>query len=332
MTSLNRVPRSIALTLAAYRVLLVVCPRALRQGYGNDMLQVVRQCCLDAYQVRRARGVAQLWLPLLGDVLMGAILEQLSVLVTQWKEGWQMQRIRSSVVMVFCAYIAFVVVGIGFQKMTEYSDFTEAGQAHPILGLAFSVVVGGSAVALLAVLAGGVPLALAALRYALAAKRFGIVWLLAAPLFAFALLIGYGAIALRVTGGTARDLAAFGLVGMLVLGAVISTAGVSLAISRSELSPTLVRFSRIPALITTAAMAVMCVATVVWTLGLRTDVPQLFTGNNGFKGTSTAINALIIVVVMVVATVAASLGVLRSFTPPHAPGQGAARAAVGNIG
>jgi hypothetical protein len=101
------------------------------------------------------------------------------------------QRLQRAQIILFCAYIAFVVAGLSFAKMTEYDDFAEATRDFPLIGAAFTTRGVGAYVALAAVLIGGLPLALAAARNALATRRWGILALLAVPALAFLFFFGY---------------------------------------------------------------------------------------------------------------------------------------------
>lgn len=320
-SSARRLPSIVSLTVHVYQWLLAICPSQLRRVYGSQMAQVFKQCCRDAYATRGVFGVAQLWLPTLSDLLVGAAAEYITILIRAWKESWLMHRIRSSEITVFCAYIAFILAGMGFQKLTEYDDFMAAARAHSTIGLAYNVIVGGAALALLAVLAGGLPLALAAMRYALATGRKDIPLLFGVPVLAFLLLIGYiiaGTHQVFGASSTPQSAANTRLLGGLLIilfgGAIASAAAVSLAIARSEISPALYRFSRVPAAIAAVAMAAMLVATVIWGVSLRASVPQLFNSNEGIKASSTAASWAVIVVMMALATIVALVGVVRGFT------------------
>ncbi|MGZ3581946.1 MAG: hypothetical protein ACXWP6_04300 [Ktedonobacterales bacterium] len=306
-------PWSVAATLRIYRLLLGFYPRGFRVAYEADVLQVFRQCCGDAYRERGTAGVMRLWLPAIADLFIGAVADYCGLVVEAWRRSMSMDRARSSAITVFCAYIAFVLAGMGFQKLSEYDDFTDAAKAHTLIGVSFNVILYGSAVALLAVLVGGLPLAFAALRSALSARRVDILLLFAVPVVAFGALIGYGAIAKALSGGEKLHLGFLGLIGVLILGAIASTAAVSLAVKRSQIGGKLMYFSRIPATVATLAMLAMCLATIAWGLGLRSNVPQLYNGNDGLVATNTAVNWLSIVAVMTIATVIAGVGVVRSF-------------------
>jgi hypothetical protein len=233
-------------------------------------------------------------------------------------------KVRASQIAVFCAYICFVVAGMGFQKMTEYDDFTSAARQHALVGVAFDAIVVGAVLSLLAVLVGGAPLALAALRYAWDHKRRDIALLLATPAIALVALLGYGAFLLHIvnsgqaqfvtpaTGVTTREKAFFVI---LVVGfgiaAVVSTWAVSSAIRRAEIQPSLIRFARIPALVAALVMLAVSVATLLWGIGLRAADPGLLTGNDGMLATNTTFSWLVILAVMLGASLVALFAAAR---------------------
>jgi len=75
-----RSPRSVALSAGVYRWLLYAYPGAFRRAYGREMTQVFRQTCWAAHTRAGLGGVALLWLPLLGDVLINAVRERVATL------------------------------------------------------------------------------------------------------------------------------------------------------------------------------------------------------------------------------------------------------------
>lgn len=77
-TSPSRNQRSIRLSLALYRALLVAYPAAFRHTYGAQMLQVFRDRCRQAIQERGPRGLMALWLPTLADLFTTALAERLA--------------------------------------------------------------------------------------------------------------------------------------------------------------------------------------------------------------------------------------------------------------
>jgi hypothetical protein len=231
------------------------------------------------------------------------------------------KRLLGAEITIFAAYIAFVVSGMAFAKMVEYDDFSDVTHGNAVVMTAFNTLVAGAYVALLAVLVGGLPLGFAAVRYALSARRWRILALLATPLLAFAALVGYGALATQViaptfhtgSGVTPGNVVLFvGLGLVFALGAAFSVYGVARAVRKSEISPRLLAFARIPALVTTLAMAVVTVALIVWGIALRAAAPDLFGAGEGILATNVALNWLGVVVVMTLATIIATGAAARS--------------------
>jgi hypothetical protein len=226
--------------------------------------------------------------------------------------------LRRSLLMIFCAYSGFIIAGIAFQKLTEYSDFVEAAQTHSAVGLSFQLVVIGAIVALFAMLAGGLPIAAAVVKDALTRKRYGILLLLAAPIFAMVVFIGTTFLLEAlwpVTASPFQTLLFRGIFIAVFLGvAVVSSGTVCFAVARSEISARLLRFAILPSLLITLSMFVMLVATLVWGLSLRSSVPQLFNSNEGMFETSISGSWLNIVLLMAIATVLAAISLIRSLS------------------
>ena len=298
------------------RHLLRLYPAAWRDRYADEFVALLDDCPPSP--------------ALVFDVFLGALDARLRCSALTGKVLDMAARIRSTAIAVFCAYIAFVVAGMGYQKLSEYEDFTAAGQAHPLIGVAHTLIAAMSGVALLAALAGGLPLAFAALRFALAQRRRDVLALFAVPAVAFAALVVYGFVALRFASqGSAQSGTAtttgkhlfLGLIAILVLGAVVSSAAVSLAIARSQIGERIYRFALIPTVITALAMAVMFAADLAWGLGLRASEPALFAGDGGIVGTSTAASWLVQTLIMGVATAVALYAVTRALPPRRASAQ-----------
>lgn len=296
--------------------LLRLYPAAWRDRYADEFVALLDDCPSSP--------------ALIFDVFLGALDARLRCSALTGKVLDMAARIRSAAIAVFCAYIAFVVAGMGYQKLSEYEDFTAAGQAHPLIGLAHTLIAVVAGVALLAVLAGGLPLTAAALRDALAHRRRDVLALFAVPVAAFAALIVYGFAALQIanqgsaqsgTAATTGEHLFFGLIAILVLGAIASSAAVSLAIARSQIGERLYRFALIPTIITALAMAVMFAADLVWGLGLRASEPALFAGDGGIVGTSTAASWLVQTLIMGAATAVALYAVARTLPPRRATTQ-----------
>jgi hypothetical protein len=216
-----------------------------------------------------------------------------------------MQRQRNALLAIFCAYIAFVIAGLGLQKMTEYGDFQSVAAHQLTVGLPFKIVYFGSAVSLLAVLIGGVPLAAAALRQALADRRFGIAALFAVPPVALALFVGFIILYTRNVTQSAASGHIHLVVGAFVVAAVLSTSAVCFGISATSRGTyALLGFARWPAVITAATMLIMCVATIVVALRVNAVAPGIV-GDMTSYYTFTLLNVTIL---MTLATIVAAIG------------------------
>ena len=101
-------------------------------------------------------------------------------------------RLRASASAVFCAYVGFALAYGFLQKLADpQAPFDAVAAAHTEVGIAFTAIVAGFAVALLAILAGGVPIGYAVIAHAIAAGRRDILSLCAVPLVALATLAGW---------------------------------------------------------------------------------------------------------------------------------------------
>jgi hypothetical protein len=226
--------------------------------------------------------------------------------------------LRRSLLTIFCAYIGFIIAGMGFQKLTEDRVFVEAAQGHSVMGFSFQLVVIGAVAALLAMLAGGLPIVSAIVKAALVRKRYSILLLLATPIFALIAFIG---ITLLLEATIPVSASQFeNILSMLILlaaflgAAVVSTGSVCFAVARSEIPPRLLHFAVIPSLLTTLSMAITWIATLAWGLSLHSSVPHLFESSRGIMRTSTSASWLEIVVMMALATVLATVSLVRSLS------------------
>jgi hypothetical protein len=84
--------RIIAISERLYKWLLFIYPAAFRHQYGSQMTQVFLDCCRVAYQQSGTRGVLQLWVLTLGDLVSNAIAEHVSTLMQRLRrhkaQGW----------------------------------------------------------------------------------------------------------------------------------------------------------------------------------------------------------------------------------------------------
>jgi hypothetical protein len=226
----------------------------------------------------------------------------------------QPQRLRGLVLGVLCGYAAFVLAGVGYQKLTEYDDFVAAARHHAAVGAAFDTVVGASLVALAAMLAAGLPIGLTALRQALAGRRellrpLGVV-AAAVVWFAGTLVLAWRARGLPA-GQTDSVVGVGGMIASFVLATAAGVAGAVAAVRRTQLPTRLLRFAAGAAVVATVAMVAMLAATLTWGLALRTTDPALFHSAQGIRASSTAGSWATIVVLMTAATAVAGVACAR---------------------
>jgi hypothetical protein len=289
--------------------LMRLYPHTWRERYEDEVLAMLEQRSLsftDGVNLFFGALDAQLH-PHLGTTGMSLYERILAMFVT----------LRRSLLMIFCAFIGFVLAGWAFQKMTESDDFVAVARTHSVVGLSFTLVVIGAVVALLAVLIGGLPIAIAVIRSALAHKRRGPLLLLAVPILAFAVFLGTTLLleALHRPDNQLSPVLGRGLFfGTLIVAAIVSAGAVCFAVVRSEIPEKFLCFAVLPFILATLSMTLILVATIIWGLGLRDAAPQLFAGYDGIVGSSTIGTWLAIVIAMTIATVLAAVSLLRSLS------------------
>lgn len=226
-----------------------------------------------------------------------------------------LNKLRAATITVFCAYILFIIAGLAFQKMTEYDDFTAAMSANVALSITYKIIVICSAIALLAVFIGGLPIVFDAAIHADKTHRRDLLLLLVPPL---SLVLIIGTIRLIITlvphiifPNPLTIVLAIIFFTIFLLAAIASTAAVSLLVVRYATNEKFLRSGHLLAIVTTASMALMLIATLIWGLILQAQDPQLFTSNNGILGASTALSWLAILIAMALATAIALIALIR---------------------
>lgn len=295
---------------AAPAWLLRLYPLEWRARYGDEFAALLEDYPLS---------LLSLW-----DVFLGALDARLAPLDTNGRILRMLNQPRRSAITVFCAYIAFVLAGAGFNQMIE-DDLKSLNGAHPQLATAYYVVFYGSIVSLLAVLVGGLPIAFAVLRRVLAERRHDILMLFAVPPLALAVWLGWTWAMLNVIVPARSDVSAQSTTGHLIfvswvalfgLAALASTAAVSVAVARCEVSPRLYRLALPPAAVTTVTMAVMLGGVVAWGIIAHAQVPAyLTTGTTPFL-VNVALLLIVHIAVMAVATIIAAFAVIRAYRSP----------------
>jgi hypothetical protein len=289
------------------RRLVRLYPRAWRERYEEEFIALIEERPASLFDLH--------------DIALGALDAWLRPQVaSERRVRGMIGRMRNSVLLVLWAWVGVVVAGVGFQKMTEYEDFTRAARQNITVGAAFDAVVVGAVLALAAVLVGGLPIVFAAVRGAFAEGRKDVPLLLCVPPLSLASFVGYvllvGKVVCPVAGCTTVhslvNVALFlSIAGVFVLAAVASAASVSVAVRRSSVGESLYRFALYPAGLATLAMVVVSTATLVWGLALWVQAPALFTGDDGILATSTVATWLVILAVMGGSTCAAVAAVVR---------------------
>ena len=293
--------------------LLRLYPASWRARYGDEFAAL-----LDDYP---------LTLFSLLDVLLGALDAHIAPLDTDGRILRMIQRPRRTAIVVFCAYIAFVLAGMSYQQSIE-DDLRTLNGPHPDISLAYHIVFFVAPLSLLAVLAGGAPIGLVAILRALRNRRWDILALFVVPPVALAVWLGWTLIIGRVIlppnpGAGIRQPLNGALFlswgGLFVLAAIASSAAVSIAVSRSALSPSLYRFALGPAAAATVTMLVMLGAVVAWGLLVRAQLPSYMAQWNTPLHWPEAWTWIAEIVVMSVATLVAAIALIRAYRSPAEP-------------
>lgn len=289
--------------MSIYRLLLRLYPRIWRARYEEEFLLVLTA---HPFSVRESidviRGACDAYLhPYLGTTALPQSERTRQMLST----------LRTSLLSIFCAYVGVILAGLGFQKLSESPALQSMAQTASLVGISFHLLLFGAVGALLAVLAGGLPIALAVMRSALARGQRGLLLGLVVPVLACAACLG-ALFLMKWLVSSAPLLLVRGLFfGAPILTALISAGSLCLVVTRSELAEPSLRRAVPPFILATASMALIAVSSLLWGLGLRANAPQFFAGNNGLVGSSTAGTWLVIVTIMVLATGSAVVSLRR---------------------
>jgi hypothetical protein len=303
-------------------------PLSWRNRYGAEFEALLEECLHSPLDVL--------------DVIFGAFDAHLQLLNGEninWRLLNMLNKLRTTILMVFASYIAFIIAGMSLVGILDDSPMVPLMQTDPAPAFAMAVIRIASVLALLAVIIGGIPLAITVIRHALASDRANIKLLLV-PVISFALLVLYfGFVFLIGTGQIQIEgivqavqpnnfplgnrLLLAGLMLIFVLGAIASTWAVWTAISHTDIEQAsfhpigrtvninLYKFAYFPAVVTSVSMAVMAIATIVWSKMVFSALPQVFLGNFGLWQTSTQPWIYGIIALMVISSATAFFGIAR---------------------
>ena len=302
------------------RWLISLYPRAWRERYGDEFEALLEECLhspLDAC-----------------DILLGALDAHLEVpYETNWRLMNMINKLRTTVLFVFAAYITFIIAGFSFNGLIDDSEFALM-RSNPALNIPYIMIEAGAVIGLLAIVIGGGPLAWTIIRRAFTSQRKDLKLLLV-PAISFLVLVAYFLTMLYLAFNThvldqPTSLTGYtlmwGLIGVFIVGAIASTIAVWKLISHTDLEQEtigllgksatikLYEFAFTPAVVAAVSMAVMFFATVVWGWAAYSLRPDLFTGNKGVMMTSTKGSFAFTLILMFVGVSVAFIGVMRGYS------------------
>jgi hypothetical protein len=229
-------------------------------------------------------------------------------------------RLRASASGVLASWVVFAAAGFGFYKTTEDGRFSAAGNAHALLGGVHIAVQVLAIVASCAVVAGALPLIVAALREARSRRSLRI--LVRLPIVAVLGFTGLTGLLvwiahsqlLRHSTGIGHGLFIAWMLAGLACGAICVAASrrvlFVLEVSRGRLA-----WAFALAALLTATMVAIALATALYAVALQLDAARLAATSNGPLGaTSTALSLAAQVVVMVIAGAAATIATHRGWS------------------
>ncbi len=276
------------------------------------------------------------------DVFLGAMDARLQLLNCEnvnWRKLNTMNKLRTTILVVFASFIGFVIAGFALVGIADDSPMVPLMHTNSALSVSWKLIQAGAVIALLAILVGGLPLWITLIRQAFKVNR-RMLPLLAVPVIALLVLLAYTAFVFLVSTGRilisgvvqvvpggsfppGNRLLLSGLILVFILGAVASTWAIWKAVTSIEaysathpvgqsLNLNLFRFAFLPAVIATLSMLVIFVSTLVWGWISFTAFPQVFSGNFGPLLTSTRAWYFGIVGLMLLGSIAAVTSVLRA--------------------
>ena len=284
------------------RAALALYPVAFRRRYGDEMLALVDDSPVSPRTTF--------------DLLRGAFVAHARPPAGLAASLNSEDRLRATSSGVLACWLAFAAAGFGFYKTTEDHAFASAGDAHLALGDAHLAIQVLAVLASLAVLAGALPLILAAVRQS---RRTRVVRRATGFAIGAVAVFVVSTAALVAFADSAKSLSdsAAGLAfsAWILLGLI--SGGVCVFAARSGLFATRVRRRRLVAALAcgtlvTAAMALMALATALYVGALAIDASSLAgQGNGPFGVPSVGLSIGIQLVVMLVAAGLASVSTRR---------------------
>lgn len=279
-------------------------PLAFRRRYGEEL-----RVLLEESPPRR------LAVP---DLARGALVAHLRPTAAVAGYVDTAERLRASMSAQLACWGAFAAVGFGFYKTTEDAPFTAAGRAHPLLGVTHVLIQVMAVVASAAVVAGALPLILAALNRA--RREPSIRRLLSLPPLAVAVFLGLSAALVALAhSGPSRPSSAGGVAFIAWGLAGLACAGVCVVASRTALFAVAMPRGRLLAAfacgtLLSAMMGAIALATALYAIALLADASALSASANGpLQLLSTGASLAVQLVLMLLAATLAATSTRRGW-------------------
>jgi hypothetical protein len=285
------------------RWLLQLYPRQWRERYEEEMLAL-----LEEHKVTPAT---------VFDLLVGALDANLNN--DGFSEGvmYMVTRLRSGIVMIFCAFMLF---GVGWGLLQRLNDpmtlFQAVNKVHPELGILHSAVFIVGCLAFVAFLVGGLPIFFIAFKRAIKIrKRDAMIpfWVALSCLVLFILETAILADWRRIAFAKHHLIGFFlSYLTLVAVELIVATVSVSMTISRTDFQLRELKFIFVPEIVILFGMVVSVVLSTVLIILITAYAPQLF--NTQDVGSPMFITGIIF---MALGTIFALMGFKRGTIKGH---------------
>jgi hypothetical protein len=289
------------------RIAIGLYPQAWRERYGAEVAVLLEDSPPGPHE--------------LADLLRGAADAHLHPGGLQVS---RLDRMRNTVGAVLCCWIAFVLAGAGFAKLTEDQSYGRAEGAHPLLADARTAVAALAAFSAIAVALAGAPLVFTVLREAWTERRRGLVWAVLVPPIAIAGFVIVGGTLIWVANERQPDHSTFNALVFCALAAsgLIAAAACGLgsrtALLRSHPSCFSLRVGVFGGCAVSAAMAAVAVGELLYTGALVHFAPHLAASASGPFSVDTTLLLALNSLTMGAATALAAISTWRGLRAARA--------------
>jgi len=313
------------------RWLIQLYPSPWREHYADEFEMLLEECLHSPLDVF--------------DILLGALDAHLEIpYEMNWRLMNMMNKLRTSILIVFAAYIGFVIGGMSLYGLADDSPMADLMKTRTDIPLLTSwiTIEAGAAIALLAVVMGGLPIAWIVIRRALTSSHQDL-WLLLVPVFSFLALVLYAVFIVSIGLGRIQipgvlpevshdnfplgnRLVIGGHMLIFILGAIASTVAIWKVIMNTNIeenilsipgrtkSTKIYEYAFALSVVTFLAMLLMLAATMAWGWFSYSAMPKVFFENWGLLLTNTTGSFAVIIVIMALSTAIAFLGVVRGYS------------------